>query len=422
MKRLALAFALCACSSTSPTTMNPEVPADMAVPPPVPDLGRPDLEINPCSLGTQWTVVDNYLNEAGGRAGPRAIVRDGSGTLWVSGNAVNAASAGFWVLRKSTDEGKTFQPVYMSDYATGRPLGSVYLAVTAAGRILMSSWVSDATAIEHWLVRRSLNAGTSFSAVDDFQYVMNKYSASYGVAEWNGALFVAGYGFEQNDTRHFLVRRSQNGGDTWATVDDTVFPGGTRAEGRFISGGSTALLAVGFGNDGTGHHWLVRRSTDGASFSQVDDFRLAPGKDAGPNWAVSSGRSHYVIGNAVDAANLSHWIVRRSTDDGATWSTVDDVAPQSGQTVSGSSLGIDKDGNVYAMGGIGPTNAGRWAVRRSRDGGTTWQGFDDWGGLTDEGAGASGFAQDIKGSLYVSGSSREGATGNRWVVRKLACQ
>jgi hypothetical protein len=38
------------------------------------------------------------------------------------------------------------------------------------------------------------------------------------------------------------------------------------------------------------------------------------------------------------------------------------------------------------------------------------------------GAGASGFAQDAKGSLYVIGSSREGMTGSRWVVRKLACQ
>jgi hypothetical protein len=429
MKRLALALGaasgtLWACSST-PTTMNMEVPADMALPPA--DLAMPapvpDLATRPCVLGSQWQLVDSFLNEAGGRASARAIVRDAAGSLWVSGNAATATGTGLWVLRRSSDEGRSFQTVFSGEYATGRPLGSAYLAVTAAGRIFLSGWVSDAAAIEHWLVRRSTNAGMSFTAVDDFQYVMNKYSASYGVAEGpGGALFVAGYGFEQNDTRHWLVRRSVNGGDSWSTVDDLVFAGGTRSEARFVFGGTGAILATGLANDGTAHRWLVRRSSDGTSFSQADDFRLAAGRDAVPNWAVSSGRTHYVSGNAVDAAGLSHWIVRRSADDGATWTTVDDLMPQAGQAASVSSLGLDKDGNVYALGSIGPTGSGRWAVRRSTNGGTTWQGFDDWGGLTDEGAGASGLAQDASGSLYVIGSSREGMAGSRWVVRKLACQ
>src|SRR5207244_3464646 len=81
---------------------------------------------------------------------------------------------------------------------------------------------------------------------------------------------------------HFIVRRQAAGQSAWTTVDDFQGPIG-------FAGASTQIVldnagnlylggAVGVSSSSDGA-WLVRRSTDrGQNWSTIDEYQFAPGK------------------------------------------------------------------------------------------------------------------------------------------------
>src|SRR5439155_17238582 len=72
-----------------------------------------------------------------------------------------------------------------------------------------------------------------------------------------------------------------------------------------------------------------------------------------------------VAGTAYDSDSwTNHWIVRRSTDGGASWSTVDAFTP-GGFTTEADAITVDAAGNVYVV-GVADYNTGNsyWTVRK----------------------------------------------------------
>jgi hypothetical protein len=121
-------------------------------------------------------------------------------------------------------------------------------------------------------------------------------------------------------------------------------------------------------------------------------------------------------GGYVDA------IVRRSTDQGATWTTIEEYSypnppnPLS-PTVVFNSIGLDLAQNLYAVGLTGQgavDSTDRLIVRKSADGGATWATALDvavpdapMGSFNY--AGSPGFAADATGAIYVSVKFNAGA-------------
>ena len=62
----------------------------------------------------------------------------------------------------------------------------------------------------------------------------------------------------------------------------------------------------------------------------------------------------------------------------------------------------------------------RWLVRRSQDGGGSWETVDDFR-LSGWGAVARDIARDSRGSLYVIGDAVDETQARNWLVRKMAC-
>ncbi|MCS6912495.1 MAG: hypothetical protein RMK29_19080 [Myxococcales bacterium] len=385
------------------------------------DLAGADLR--GCTLAAQWQLADELPAMVGRRTLARRIVADGTGKLWVSGQYSDNMDSATWLVRSSVD-GLVWMGGPSFRYAVGQSGGAPALVRDRMrGHLLLAGWLGDRGAVEHWIVRRSTDGGMTFATVDDFNLVAGKHSAAFGVADdAAGAHYVAGYGIDVTDTRHWIVRRSTDGGTSWDTSDDFVYAGGRRSEALDVVEGGAGMLAIGFGNDGSAHRWIVRRR-QGAAWATTDDYRLGVGQDAVGVHLAAAGMTVYAIGRATNDSGLTFWVVRRSTDGGLTWQTVDSYRHEDMREARGLFVYIDRAGRVYALGeGLERTGRYSWVVRRSTDRGATWQTLDVWPGQAGQGASPRGMIEDAQGNLLIAGASAESADTARWVVRRLRCE
>jgi hypothetical protein len=118
------------------------------------------------------------------------------------------------------------------------------------------------------------------------------------------------------------------------------------------------------------------------------------------------------------------WIVRRSLDDGGTWTTVDAYQASSGYAATAFGAGADAQGNIYVVGRAAmPNKSGtstHWQVRKSTNGGLSWTTVDDYALFGSGNQVALGFTADASGNLFVAGSASASATGGPyyWIVRE----
>lgn len=113
-----------------------------------------------------------------------------------------------------------------------------------------------------------------------------------------------------------------------------------------------------------------------------DDYQGRPGKKDAPilnALRTDSKGNVYAFGTVGDSAQ-DHWIVRKSSDRGNSWQTVDDFHLEHTTGISG--LGtfqtaIDTNDNVYALGEISTTfdhkGTIQSVIRKSSDKGASWQ-------------------------------------------------
>jgi hypothetical protein len=338
---------------------------------------------------------------------------------------------------------------------------------------------------------------TSFSAkasnpwilVDDFQYLSS--AEALGVAQdVYGTLYAVGQG-ASNGVWRALTRRSTDGGVSWTTVDDYLYPNSQASGAHFNSVGTDAagnVYAVGQASvagtlaAGGGNHWIVRKSSDGGiTWATMDDF-FGPGVGAGAyatGVLAHNSSGIYVMGYGDSATTGSgrkvtyviSMVVRRSTDHGATWSTVDNFsgAQPSGAAITDSGAGIfvgglgsggsivrfsssgnantwstvdsytpslgaepyaagtDANGNVYFAGWVGAgtkqCSYADWFVRRSTDNGVTWSNADS---LPPQGtpcglsAIVHGFGLDSSDNIVTVGIDDYGTLAPFWLTRSSA--
>jgi photosystem II stability/assembly factor-like uncharacterized protein len=80
---------------------------------------------------------------------------------------------------------------------------------------------------------------------------------------------------------------------------------------------------------------------------------------------------------------IACWYVRKSSDSGLNWSTVDLYQYAAGTPIDATGFAADNSGNIYVSG----YSNNHWLVRKSTDGGQTWRLVDNLIGPTANGAG-----------------------------------
>jgi hypothetical protein len=320
---------------------------------------------------------------------------------------------------------QTWQTVDNYQYVAGQSAVNSGLAVAPSGVVYACGFAADGTNPTRGLVMASGDAGNTWSApIDDFFYPGMAVRNDGGiVSDSAGNLYVAGRYYGSTGAFYRFVRRSTDGGATWATVDTVT-----------TSGYAIPLAAGSITPDATGNvyvtepipgTWTVRKGIGGTSFSTVDTFQPA-GSQAQAVFAHPTAGVFAVGSGTVFSKNNSSqaWVVRRSLDGGVTWSTVDTYQAGSGQSASAYGMGGDAHGNLYVVGRAFVQNknssTGHWQVRKSANGGTSWTTVDDYQLFNSGNQVALGFTADANGNLFVAGWASVGTgTGPYyWIVRE----
>jgi len=304
---------------------------------------------------------------------------------------------------------------------TVAPSGTIY----ASGISYDSAW--------HGIVLASSTGGSSWSLVDQFPPVGRSlwfWDIAGGITlDPAGNVYAAGLTYDdapQPGPDQWYTRQSTDGGATWTTVDDFVPGSPPNTSGDVIgiaADGAGNVYVAGMADDISGNWtWTIRKGVGGGSFSTVD---VVPNSwvaaiCAHPTAGIFAvGDSRFVVTNRNKIITSRAWIVRRSTDGGVTWSTVDTFQLSSSLGSFARGIGADALGNLYVVGRgttqSGSTATGHWLVRKSSDGGNSWSTVDDFvlGGSAE----ARCFAATPNGDRYVAGTIISGGA-THWVLRK----
>jgi len=378
------------------------------------------------SMGqTGWFTTDDFQLVPGKTANAEDMGTDSSGNILAVGTGSDGVKT-HGIVRRSTDGGNTWSIIHSAPDFYPRAVGN-----DSSGNLFVLGNIAPGLETSRWGVMRRADSGSSWFTVDDFQYVAGKNSwpDSFG-KDSLGNLYAAGLGNDASGTggqaQHWIVRRSQDGGTTWATVDDFK-PFDWRAEAHAIANNSSAVFVAGLADKGSGqnrgNHWIVRKSADGGcTWITVDDFQLSANKSANARaLAADSLGNLYAAGWAFEKGQNRNWIVRKMANFGGTWSTVDRFQYLGKNSSQPATLGIDGSGKIYTA-GYGSDNTGlyHWLTRRSLDGGSTWALVDDFQHTPGQNSKADGgFASDPSGNIFIGGGGTDSSGKSRWIVRKL---
>jgi hypothetical protein len=297
-------------------------------------------------------------------------------------------------------------------YKQGDGLYSVGYSVTTTGR------KGNAQSVMTWKVRRSNEANqgnlNTWQEDDSFQFAGTSkgtttayQSRAYGITtDASGDVYVCGFAYDGR-VNHWIIRKKSSTG--WATVrdakaaDDYSIP----YDICFVPAGgnnpAAAIFAVGILND----RWTVLRSRDqGASWQPVGPWPADGSQASACDAAGDNDGNIYVVGvRGRDGYNRG-WVLRKSRDGGTTWETLlDQPSTLDSWAVR---LAIDGANNISLAGAIdGANGSPRWAVVRNSPG-QLWP--DSWAArifpLGENTTGLSkgrGMAADASGNLFFTG-------------------
>ncbi|UXR63273.1 glycoside hydrolase [Bdellovibrio bacteriovorus] len=188
---------------------------------------------------------------------------------------------------------------------------------------------------------------------------------------------------------------------------------------------SGAVLVTAVASDNSGERWATFRSTDdGANWSRVDHFMgvdyygesHALSIAAKGNTVFTCGYGYSYDGTAQDPNSV--WFVRKSTNGGTTWATVDSWWENAGDDTVCYDVAVSPlTGYIYTVGYSGAWADWKWVVRESKDDGATWQTIYQNNPAAGGGAEVSAYQVDISpsGHLFIMG--RTGAADTMYFLK-----
>jgi hypothetical protein len=277
------------------------------------------VDAGPGSVSSNGTFTPEYV--------------EGSSTIKVTDSQGNTATA--TAITANWDNSDSYQ---LASGKTAYPTS----IVTTGSTLLVSGIALDANNYSYWTVRRSDDSGSTWATKDSYRYSSSPSNrgsnnpVSLLVAQ-NGYIYAAGYGEADSGQNVWIVRRSTDGGDNWTISDIVTNTGGNErgASARGITVGPNGTIFVigsAYRTDGSANlrwRWVVRRSVDnGDSWSTVDEFTDATySYRAVPEVVLANSGKIFVSGTVTKLdANAyppltSKLLTRTSDDNGATWST-----------------------------------------------------------------------------------------------------
>lgn len=268
------------------------------------------------------------------------------GTLYASGNR-SATVSGKACVWQSVDHGATWTA---SNPWSGQPATLISMDITVgnSGTVYLCGWISGTYSGGRWIVRKGqpTSAGITWTTVDGFSGTQpNAIAVRPGPATQSDYIVVCGQAKSS-----WTVRRSADGGTSWATIDANSL--GT-AQGATV-GADGSIYVI-------GRSWLVRKSANGgATWSNVDSVANAQ-PAYGPSIRTDAFGRVFAVGWIGSPFT---WLVRGSVDGGATWVTTDTFLPTGYTRSQAMGVACDSLGNVCVVGETGTSPTYTAPIRR----------------------------------------------------------
>lgn len=372
-----------------------------------------------CALASTWTVADEFRYEGDTEATAMAV--DGHGNVYAAG-AATVGKRSTWIVRASGDQGLhwAYSDASNSSFGDARPAAMLW---TQAGLFVTGEMRMNA--VDGWITRFGNDSGW---ANDDVSNHFTGTSGLKAIASDGGNVLTTGYG--GGDGSRWILRTKDATTGFWTGV---AVDGNADATVTVVDKGRSAAVAATGGDwivaggdrirTTTGAlrgRWVVRRSIDrGLSWTDVDTATGGLRTEARAATTASDG-TVYVAGTLEDANGKVHWLVRRSTNFGASWESVDDYVVDVGAAQPNGIL-VGGDGLVWVAGITGSLDGDRWTVRRGGGKGAAWSTVETFLATGHSGAAANALAIGADGAVYAAGRTTVIGQGTRWLVRKLPC-
>lgn len=370
---------------------------------------------NTCSA----TIVDNFSLKPSNASVAYSSLTDKDGSFFVAGSAHSNSDITHWVVRKSIDGGLTWKTVddyqYQPEAVAYSDINPV-LGQDAAGNLYAAGFSFDTLGNAHWIVRKSSDTGLTWNTVDDFNSSGATSIATGFTSDINGNIYSVGYGSTKAEGYHWYVRKSDNAGLTWSIVDSFQLPSSIAAEATAITCDTSGNL---YASGSANNNWVVRKSSDaGITWNTVDSFHNE-GNLAESHQIIADSKNYlYSVGTAYSTYPAgSSWMVRQSIDNGLTWKTVDDFQLLPSQLAQAQSITLDANGNIYVLGSVMDKDGLHWITRTSMDDGVTWTTIDKFQLKGSKEAQGNTIWTDANGDIFTAGMA-----DHRWIVRKISCQ
>ena len=380
-----------------------------------------------------WQTVDDFA-PTGGNAEAHGVAVDAAGRIYVVGTA-----NGDGIVRYSADDGLSW--ITLDDFAYPSEANTLFSAVTidTNGTVFVGGMAAGAGyGVGHWLVRRSTDQGATWEAVDDFYQPMNgpdepgTNGVVYSLACDNqGRVYGGGIMLLTGPSYPSWWIRGSLGSANWDTK--LVAFGGYTEFFQIACAGADVYAAGSVNGDEPFVTGIILKSSDhGATWTTAFE-----GVGDVPS-AITSSSAGYLYSAGTHWINSTSlvWQVRQAASDGTTWTTLDSSLYEEDPSVGAvdqpyaSSIAVDTAGNVCATGQFidywaKPVPNGTmygsdttWFTRQYFAAAGQWRTTDLFSYSTNRQGAALGTAVAPSGSVFTVGYGISDSGQRRWVVRK----
>lgn len=350
-------------------------------------------------------------------------------SLFLFGSRLNAWNVRVGVLYKSTDNGVSWNKISEFDFNNLAALCITdfvgFMEVNANSyfvSINISDYGSGAGFADQWYVQKTTDGGATWTTSDSFVLASGK--AIYGdkiMKLPNGNFLTLGWAFSATSVPTVFTRLSTDGGATWNTVNTYNYASGKSSSvtSTILSSAGKVWMLVGALDSSNVSHKILRYTTDGSTWSVASDdgdtYIYGFQEDSSGN--VYFDRTYYTVNSGFYYRSETE-IVKITPSNVVTTSA---RYKYSSRAIAPSSALQDVNGNLLIGGTMSTTtySLNSWLTQISTNNGVNWTDSDTY--LYPASTKSSNLVKLIKtnsGSLLALGNAMDASSYNHLIVRK----
>ncbi|MBK7844210.1 MAG: exo-alpha-sialidase [Bdellovibrionales bacterium] len=372
-----------------------------------------DEVIPSCQLNSSWQTTDEWQLSAGKASYPLRLFEDSNGHLYASGLAKDDSNAWNMIVEKSEDQGLSWSKVAI-ETGTGFPLGLYDNLIYRQRNDGNIAYVETSP----------LSFGVAWTQVTSLQVV--GYTWFNSMLKDGNNLYFGGCHAETGYKGH--VHQSTDGGSTFNTTDNFQNAAGKQHfYNNLVKLSDGRLIMCGYGQNASDVFQTVLRISDdnGSTWTSQIPYEHVTGKDTVCYGLSANSKDELILAlAAMDSAGKNHSVLRRSTDKGNTWVTVDDYQLASSGDTYPKIPYFYSDNIVFSMSNAHADDGfSRASIRISKDSGMTWSDFTVPYQHT---AGRSSYSQPViktkDGHLVHAANGFDAGGKEIWILRRMTCE